>query len=297
MSMLMPTRQALYGDRTEIALPGDFVWPGGKRIGVLIGACLEGWSDGKWPGVSPMGNPLPPGIPDINAMRWAEYAPRRGMQRILRVLERRNSKATVFVNAIMAERHPDLVRSIADAGHDLAAHSAAQEIVPALLDEAQERENIRRSIDALVAAAGRRPLGWASPRGTPSPNSERLFAEAGLIWHADAMDDDLPYLVRFQDKALLTIPPSMEVNDMPLYAKHGHPPYQFVRVFEDAVESIRQLGETGKIEVIIHAHVFARPACVWAYDEVIRIAQESDDVWVGTWSEVAKHALAHFDRQ
>ena len=44
-------------------------WPGGKRIAVVFNVCLEQWSDGKAPGISPMGNPLPilpavtPGVP------------------------------------------------------------------------------------------------------------------------------------------------------------------------------------------------------------------------------------------
>ena len=288
------SRDQLYGNRHETHLPADFTWPGGKRIGVLLGACLEGWSDGKWPGLSPMGNPLPAGASDINAMRWAEYAGRQGMQRILRVLAKRGAHATVFVNAIMAERFPELVRSIAEAGHDVAAHSGAQEIVPALLDEAAERENVKRSIEALERACGQRPKGWASPRGTPSINSERLFAEAGLIWHADSLDDDLPYRLDFEGHQLITIPPTMEVNDMPLFAKHGHPPYQMVRVFEDSLNSIENLGEIGKIEVIIHAHVFGRPAGIWAYDRIIEIARQNDNVWIGTWSEVADHAAQYF---
>ena len=283
-------RHELYGSRTELSLPDDFVWPRGKRIAVLMGACFEGWSNDKWPGLGPMGNPLPAAVPDINAIRWAEYGGRRGMPRILRMLARYNVRATVFVNAVIAERFPQIVRSIASAGHDIAAHSGAQEVIPALLDEDAERKNIRRSIDAIKNACGVTARGWASPRGTPSIRTERLLAEAGLEWHADTLDDDLPYLLQFTGNSLIAIPVTMEVNDLPLHLKHGHPPYQMVRVFEDALRSLRSLGETGKIEVIIHAHVFGRPAGIWAYEEIIRIAQASDDVWLTNWSEVSSHA-------
>ncbi len=40
----------------------DWVWPNGKRIAVVFNICLEAWSDGKAPGISPMGNPLPAGV-------------------------------------------------------------------------------------------------------------------------------------------------------------------------------------------------------------------------------------------
>ena len=37
----------------------NWVWPNDKRIAVVFNVCLEAWSDGKAPGISPMGNPLP----------------------------------------------------------------------------------------------------------------------------------------------------------------------------------------------------------------------------------------------
>ena len=55
------TRKQLIEERRETAMPAGFTWPGGKRLGVLLGVCLEGWADGAWPGLGPMGNPLPAG--------------------------------------------------------------------------------------------------------------------------------------------------------------------------------------------------------------------------------------------
>ena len=53
-------------------------WPGGKPIAVIFNVCLEAWSDGKAPGISPMGNPLPPGALDTMAISWASYGVKRG---------------------------------------------------------------------------------------------------------------------------------------------------------------------------------------------------------------------------
>ena len=50
-----------------------WVWPNGKRIAVVFNVCLEAWSDGKAPGISPMGNPLPAGVLDTMAISWAGY--------------------------------------------------------------------------------------------------------------------------------------------------------------------------------------------------------------------------------
>ena len=43
-------------------LPHDYRWPGGRHVAVVFNVAFEGWSDGKAPGIGPMGNPLPGGI-------------------------------------------------------------------------------------------------------------------------------------------------------------------------------------------------------------------------------------------
>ena len=54
----------------------QWLWPNGKRIAVVFNVCLEAWSDGKAPGISPMGNPLPAGVLDTMAISWAAYGVR-----------------------------------------------------------------------------------------------------------------------------------------------------------------------------------------------------------------------------
>ena len=46
---------------------------------------------------------------------------------------------------------------------------------------------------AIGAATGQRPMGWLSPRCTPSSRTSALLAKAGFDWHADFFDSDLPY--------------------------------------------------------------------------------------------------------
>jgi hypothetical protein len=75
------TDLSVHAGATETSLPADFRWPGGKRLAVFFRCAFEGWSDGHWPGVGPMGNPLKPGVPDLNAIGFAEYGHRRGIFR------------------------------------------------------------------------------------------------------------------------------------------------------------------------------------------------------------------------
>jgi peptidoglycan/xylan/chitin deacetylase (PgdA/CDA1 family) len=277
----------------EIPAPADFRWPGGRRVGVIFRVTLEGWSDGKWPGAGPMGNPLKPGIVDLNAIYWADYGPRRGIYRLLNILERRQVRATVLVNGIITERYPEAVRKVAEAGHEIVAHSYAMDIIPAYLTEEEEKENIRRTTESIQQVCGVTPRGWISPRATPSINTARLLAEAGYEWHGDYLNDDLPYQIRFGDRVIIAAPGSMEVNDMPMYVRYGNPPRAMVDVFEDTLAALVK-GEpgAGKIDVTAHAHVFGRPSGAWAFERIIEIAKATPDVWIGTRGDLATQLRA-----
>lgn len=275
----------------EISAPEGFRWPDAKRLAVLFNVAYEGWSEGKWPGIGPMGNPLQPGYPDMNAFFWGEYGPRRGIRRILRSLERQGVAASVMVCGVLAERHPDTVRAIADAGHEIIAHSYAMDVVPVYLSEAEERANIERTTDLIEKACGVRCKGWISPRGTPSPRTSRLLAEAGYDWHGDHLNDDLPYLVQFGDRSIVVFPFSMEVNDLPSHVRHGNAPRAMLEVFEDSLAALRTLEEgTAKLDATVHAHVFGRPTGIWVYERIMEIAKGAPDLWIGTHGE----AVAHF---
>ena len=271
----------------------DFVWPGGKRVAVIFNIAYEGWSDGKTPGIGPMGNPLPSGTLDTNALSWAAYGPNRGIQRLTEALAVHDIKASVMVNGVIAERHPETVGKLVAKGHEVLAHSYAMDIVPTMLSEELERDNIERTTAIVSKAAGVKLAGWISPRGTPSRNTARMVAEAGYIWHGDAYDDDLPYIQHFAGSRIVAIPLTMEVNDMPLYVRYGNAPSVFLDIFKD---NLRRALEREKnaltIDVTAHTHVFGRLSGAWVYEACAEIAKANSDVWICTRGQIAEHVLA-----
>src|SRR5271168_2087014 len=137
----------------------NWVWPNGQRIAVVFNVCLEAWSDGKAPGISPMGNPLPAGVLDTMAISWAAYGVEVGIHRLMDAFARHKAKASVMVNAIVAERSPETVRAIADHGHEVLSHSYTMDVIPALLSDEDERKNIERCTRLLEKASGRKIVG------------------------------------------------------------------------------------------------------------------------------------------
>jgi peptidoglycan/xylan/chitin deacetylase (PgdA/CDA1 family) len=240
-----------------------------------------------------MGNPLKPGFIDLNALGFAEYGHRRGIFRAMETLAEFNVKATVMLSGVMAERHPEIVKELSDQGHDLVAHSYAMDIIPVYLSEEEERANIRRTLDLIVkATGGKRPTGWISPRGTPSPRTAKMLTEEGFEWHGDSLNDDLPYLVKYDTGTIIAFSSNMECNDLPLYMRYGNPPRVMLEIFEDWLAYARKHEKgAARLDPTIHSHVFGRPLGMSVFRKMLEIATAADDIWVGTRSEAVKYIL------
>ena len=88
--------------------------------------------------------------------------------RLLEVLG--DTKGTFFVLGWVAERYPHLVRTITDAGHEIASHGFEHRLV---YDQtpAAFREDVRKAKAALEAACGKPVLGYRAPSYSITPQS------------------------------------------------------------------------------------------------------------------------------
>jgi len=277
-----------------------FRWPNGARIGIVFNIAYEAWSPGKAPPIGPMGNLLQPGYFDTNAHSWASYGAVRGIQRLLRIAAANGVRTSVMVSGVLAERFPDTVRAIRDGGHEIVAHSYGMDVIPVYLDEPAEIDNIRRNTRLIEEAAGVRPVGWISPRGTGSLATPRLLAAEGYRWHGDCNDDDLPAILEFANgprtRSIVAIPLTMDLNDLPHSNRYGGSAEAFVAKFQAALQGAARADDAPfMLDVTAHTHVYGRPAGAWAFDACMKIAKATEGVWVGTRAEIVAHALASPD--
>ena len=129
-------------------------WPVGRPLAISLSVMLEGWAEGSAPGIGPMGNPLKPGVADLQALSWAEYGPKVGAWRLLDLLDREHVRAVFYTSGVIAERYPDLPAAIAARGHVVAAHGWSQGTLPPYLTEDAERSDISRCVEVLAAPPG-----------------------------------------------------------------------------------------------------------------------------------------------
>lgn len=85
-----------------------------------------------------------------------------GLDRVLALLERHGIRATFFVLGWIAERHPQRIRAIAEAGHEIASHGYGHQHLSRLTPETF-RDDVARSLDVLQPCAGQRLCGYRAP--------------------------------------------------------------------------------------------------------------------------------------
>jgi polysaccharide deacetylase family protein (PEP-CTERM system associated) len=102
-----------------------------------------------------------------NAIRredWPHLESRieQSTRRILGLLEQHDVKATFFILGWIAERHPDLIKTIAAGGHEIASHGYGHHLV-CNLSPSEFREDLARSLEILAKVSGTQCLGYRAP--------------------------------------------------------------------------------------------------------------------------------------
>jgi polysaccharide deacetylase family protein (PEP-CTERM system associated) len=95
---------------------------------------------------------------------WSTYESRvwQNTERLLSRFEEARVRATFFVLGWVAERYPELVRQIADAGHELGSHGFSHRLVYQQTPLAF-RDDLRRASTAISSAAGVPIRGYRAP--------------------------------------------------------------------------------------------------------------------------------------
>ena len=221
-----------------------------------------------------------------------EYGSRAGVWRVLKLFREFDIPLTVFAVAMAAQRHPDVIRAMVAAGHEICSHGYRW-IDYQYMDEAQEREHMLEAIRILTEISGERPLGWYT--GRTGPNTRRLvMEEGGFMYDSDTYDDDLPYWEPNNPagKPHLVIPYTLDTNDMRFTQVQGfNTGEQFFQYLKDAFDVLYAEGaEAPKmLSIGLHCRLIGRPARLAALKRFIEYAKGHEQVWFTRRIDIARH--------
>jgi peptidoglycan/xylan/chitin deacetylase (PgdA/CDA1 family) len=212
-----------------------------------------------------------------------------GAPRLLRLLNQYNCPSTWTVCGQSLEQAPDLARAITQAGHEPCSHGYRWQF-QYKMDEAQEKEFIRRATASIEATTGQRPLGWLS-RYLPSDNTRRLLAEEGFLYHMDDFSGELPFWDSPAETPIIVLPYQLDTNDMKMWSDPAYTPRAWLDYVIDSFNTLYAEG-AGMMSVGIHARIMGRPGRAACFETFLQHITTRPDAWVAKRIDIARHFAA-----
>jgi peptidoglycan/xylan/chitin deacetylase (PgdA/CDA1 family) len=229
-------------------------------------------------------------------MSHQAYGPRVGVPRILAMLAEHDVPATFFVPGLTADRYPETVERILEAGHEIGHHSYAH-FSPFDQDEQAERADFERALAALDRR-GVQPEGFRCPSWEPAWRTPALVAEYGLSYDSSLMDDDRPYLLETDRGELVELPVHWSLDDWEQYVYMPRPPFKsaiespskVLELWTAELDAMRREG--GLFILTCHPFLSGRPHRVEVLRRLIEHALQAGDVEFVSCREATRRARA-----
>ncbi len=252
--------------------------PGGARVAVWVCINVEEWEFG-----APMARallPAPQGAsvtPDIPNYSWYEHGMRVGFWRFKEVLDRHGIKATVSLNSNVCASTPRMVEAWLESDWELMGHGVVQRVLP---KEPDERATIRRTIDQIQQFSGRKVRGWMGPGLHETYDTPDILAEEGIEYCADWVNDVQPYPMRVERGSLISIPYTVELNDIPIYlVQHHRSPELFERAMDEFETLHREGAESARVMCVsVHPYITGAAHRIAYFDRIFQELRRRDGV-------------------
>jgi len=271
--------------------PAPLIWPNDAKIAVSFFVAFEAFDKSSQYRRSEGGKP------DYASLAYGEYGGKAGIWRIMDVFARHGVTGTIDTNGRIAELFPDALQQLHDAGHEIVGHGWVNDMPLISVEAQQERALIRRTLDALAAVTGKRPVGWVSPGHRINEYTFEHFVEEGIYWTGDLPGPDIPEHRMIKGKPLVVMPRLGYANDLSLIFNAKNPARVYFDSFKAAFDCLYAEGEAGSpklIDALVHAHIGGRPNIIGVFEECVRYAKSFKDVWFCTKGEIAKYYLDNY---
>jgi allantoinase len=282
--------QALLSDRAPYSAIVDRpvrTLPGGARMQVWVIVNVEHWSiENPMPRTvlsPPMGQPLQPDVPNWS---WHEYGMRVGFWRLFDALNKRGIVPTLALNGWVCSSYPRVAEAALKQGWEFMGHGHIQGPMHKLPNQL---EAIEQTVAEIKAFTGRAPVGWESPGLTETPDTLDYLSQAGIEYVADWVLDDQPVWLNAKPKPVLSVPYTVEINDIPMMLLQQHRSEEMylrgVAQFDRLLQESQTIPRVMAISV--HPYVTGVPHRIRHFERLLDYIQAQPGVLIQTGEQIS----------
>jgi len=160
------------------------------------------------------------------------------------------------------------------------AAAAAWRLVPA-----PKRGEAVRLIEKFT---GKKPKGWLGPGLTETWETLELLREAGIEYVSDWVNDDQPYEIRTSAGPLVSVPYSVELNDIPMMVIQHHESSAWLQRCKDQFDRLyfEGAGNPRVMAMAVHPYISGVPHRIKYFEAVYDYIRKQKGVWLTTGEEI-----------
>ena len=263
-------------------------FPGGERLAILIYVNIEHVPFGS----TALAHAVYPGTlqysPDILNHGWRDYGNRVGLWRIMEAMDRYGFRGTVNLHSDVCREYPQIIEEGNRRNWEWGVQGDNNTSIATSMSAEQEREFIRRNVDIVASVTGKRPKGWLGMCLAESFDSPDLLAEAGIEYVSNYAHDELPVPMKVRRGSLLTMPYTLELNDVPTILGKGASAEVFGQMIRDQFDVLYAEGaERPRImSISLHPFISGHPFRMKHLESALAYVASHSAVWQTTGGEV-----------
>lgn len=266
-------------------------WPDGKRVAFYLGLNIEHFRlDVPATSTAPATVGL---TPDPMNYGWRDYGVRVGIWRLIDLLDRLEMPASVNLNSDVCHHYPQIIEAGVQRGWAWLGHGKTNSTLQSGMELDAERAYLQEMTAVIEQATGSRPIGWLGPALTETFNTPALLAELGYRYLLDWCNDDQPFALNVE--GLISVPYSVEVNDITLFVGRNLSGEDYVRAVLDTLDQlVADSGpDSGRVMALpVHPFVVNQPSRHRYLARALEEIRSRDEVWVTTSDAIAEHFLS-----
>jgi peptidoglycan/xylan/chitin deacetylase (PgdA/CDA1 family) len=228
--------------------------------------------------------------PDPLNYGWRDYGNRVGLWRMIELMDKIGMRGTVCLNSEIIREYPRIIeetlkRKWAFIGHGI--NNAPANFLSGI-DEKKEREIVGGVLKAMEKALGRKTKGWLSPFLTHTNNTPNILADFGVEYLCDYTADDHPFPFNVKKGSLISVPYTVELNDIPAFQNVGISSEAFGDAIVDQFDVLYDEGADNArcMPICLHTFWVGQPNKFKHLKRAFAHIASHDDVWFTTGDEV-----------
>ena len=268
-------------------------WPDGARVALWVIVNIE---------IFPLDSPLPgdqnerpdPNKQHPDVRQWArrDYGNRVGIWRLMDVLSKHGIRGTVALNSRVCDIHPQIIESANKLGWEFIGHCQTNSQRLTEVPPEQEKQVIHDTLEQIENASGKKPVGWLGAGLQETWNTLDYLIQEGCLYVADwGLNDDQPYMMTVNDKQIVSLPYSLEINDSPAFAYQKYTPGEFEQMIRRQFDVLYREGENSgrTMAIALHPYLIGLPHRIHALDSGLEYICQHKGVWKATGEEIVRY--------